>query len=267
MLMQASSVNGCHSPTMDMLLSANDSLSFQEMLDVDIKSEIDTVLGGHSDFSAFSFSDLPPLELDDDPTDINMWFSTSSTSNNSNSSNFNIDFIGSEAAAMMVNPNSVMPLTLVARQSVAPTTTARSVSPTDEPARPSSPQPKPLIKHILSEARKPISKTIKISSPTISKSVVRQTQTITPISDKQQSVLNIKNAIQRQITTNGNVMHAQTQQINGARLVRKQQLSRYSDDEKVYPKPAYSYSCLIAMALKNSRTGSLPVSEIYNFMW
>lgn len=38
-------------------------------------------------------------------------------------------------------------------------------------------------------------------------------------------------------------------------------------EDKVYPKPVFSYSCLIALALKNSKTGNLPVSEIYNFMW
>ena len=37
--------------------------------------------------------------------------------------------------------------------------------------------------------------------------------------------------------------------------------------EHVLPKPAYSYSCLIALALKNSPNGSMSVSEIYKFMW
>jgi len=36
--------------------------------------------------------------------------------------------------------------------------------------------------------------------------------------------------------------------------------------QKVFPKPVYSYSCLIAMSLQKSKTGALPVSDIYSFM-
>ncbi|XP_043115496.1 forkhead box protein N1-like [Puntigrus tetrazona] len=44
------------------------------------------------------------------------------------------------------------------------------------------------------------------------------------------------------------------------------QASQDNSVQTLYPKPVYSYSILIFLALRNSKTGSLPVSEIYSFM-
>lgn len=279
-------------------LGTLDSLTFyQDCIDFDMKSDYDRVLSN----SSFNYDDSLSLNDDNmmsmmDPLNSGLWL-------NPNTEYHHLDFMeGDLESAIMVNPNSVIPSSAAAAEIKIKEEPVEPILPNTylpfsikkeklEPVEPQEdmlelPENIPECVDIKSEKLpfeitkveelRPIPKAIRLSDllSQTSSTGHQKTELMTVRVTMPSALPTLKTTV----TTRTVPISFVNNTISGHyKIVRpKQQIkpiqsringNKINESMGLYPRPTYSYSCLIAMALKNSSSGSLPVSEIYNFMW
>jgi len=279
-------------------LGTLDSLTFyQDCIDFDMKSDYDRVLSN----SSFNYDDSLSLNDDNmmsmmDPLNSGLWL-------NSDPDYRHLDFMeGDLESAIMVNPNSVIPSSAAAAEFKIKEEPVEPILPNTylpfsikkeklEPVEPQEavikfPEIIPECINIKSEKSpfeitkveelRPIPKAIRLSDllSQTSSTGHQKTELMTVRVTMPSALPTLKTTV----TTRTVPISFVNNTISGHyKIVRpKQQIkpiqsringNKINESMGLYPRPTYSYSCLIAMALKNSSSGSLPVSEIYNFMW
>jgi len=258
--------------------SGNDpSLSghnLQEMIDADMKTEFDDVLIDNTlNFQGVDtlemLNDLDTISFLDSQTATNGLWSTNTstpavataaasvsnsslhpTSYASFSNSYLEDLNGS--ASVMVNPNNVMPLHHpLQHQQVTNLSVNTSVNPSSPSQNsPQSPMPSPMYGHHQVHQQQP-------------QQQVYQQQPQQPRPAKSVRVLPPVSSPMQQVPSSATTTSSSS---NRKKNQKSQNTNGQESKENGFPKPAYSYSCLIALALKNSHTGSMSVSEIYKFM-
>ncbi|XP_022167444.1 uncharacterized protein LOC111031700 [Myzus persicae] len=279
-------------------LGTLDSLTFyQDCIDFDMKSDYDRVLSN----SSFNYDDSLSLNDDNmmsmmDPLNSGLWLNSDSDYHH------HLDFMeGDLESAIMVNPNSVIPSSAAAAEiklkeepvdpiePILPKTTVPFIIKKEsvDPQEPMFKFPEiiPDCINIKSEKLpleitkveelKPITKAIRLSD------LLSQTSST---GHQKTELMTVRVTMPSALPTLKTTVTTRTVPISFVnntfpghyKIVRpKQQIkpiqsringNKTNENMGLYPRPTYSYSCLIAMALKNSSSGSLPVSEIYNFM-
>jgi len=261
-----------------------------------MKSDYDRVLSNNS----FNYDDSLSLNDDNmmsmmDPLNSGLWLNSDSDSHH------HLDFMeGDLESAIMVNPNSVIPSSAAAEikikdepvdvpilpKTYLPITIKKEKLDSVEPQEVMIKFPEINPENIKSEKLpleitkveelKPIPKAIRLSD------LLSQTSSI---GQQKTELMTVRVTMPSALPTLKTTVTSRTVPISFVnntisghyKIVRpKQQIkpiqsringNKMNESMGLYPRPTYSYSCLIAMALKNSSSGSLPVSEIYNFMW
>merc|ERR1712008_150266 len=245
--------------------------SLQEMIDSDMKADFDDVLTGNSiNFQGMDsldmLNDLDMVSILDNSSTNGLWSNTSlpttstghpvsthsglhPTSYASFSNSYLEDLNGS--ASVMVNPNNVMPLHHpLQHQQVTSLSVNTSLNPhSPQQNSPQSPMPSPMFGNQHQQQQQAVYTQQTQQRP------AKSVRVLPPVSSPMQQVPSSASS-----TTSSNRKKNQKSQ-NGTTA------SGNEGKENGFPKPAYSYSCLIALSLKNSYTGNLSVSEIHKFMW